>query len=384
MSELTTIVKESVLRNNLLSSVCGGVLLLSMPIDMAHAKDDRPTVWIELGGQLERMGDSQEVFDPPFLPQFDHLGFDPVLPLQRQPLYSNGAEGSLSFQPKGSDWIFSASVRYGRSNGHKGQYQRLPVITWQAKLLTQRNNFYTEQQVAPYHIDASTTNSERHLILDFQAAKDVGLGMFGQSGSSVISAGVRIAQMVSRSSSTIGGVPDFSYHGNDIKYGGIYQSHDRYTGSVDAERSFQGIGPSLSWKGFVPVVKRGDDAQISLDLGLNLAALFGRQKVSGQEDVIGSHYSSGSYINTIKGKNVSIANHVVSPHTVDLTRSHSVIVPNVGAFAGASFRYSNAKLSFGYRADFFFGAMDGGIETRKSYDRNFYGPFATISVGLGG
>jgi hypothetical protein len=60
------------------------------------------------------------------------------------------------------------------------------------------------------------------------------------------------------------------------------------------------------------------------------------------------------------------------------------VVPNIGAFAGLSFRYAAAKVSFGYKADFFFNAMDGGIDTAKSYDRNFYGPFATISIGLGG
>jgi hypothetical protein len=61
-----------------------------------------------------------------------------------------------------------------------------------------------------------------------------------------------------------------------------------------------------------------------------------------------------------------------------------VTVPNIGGFAGLSFRYNVAKISFGYRADFFFGAMDGGIDTRKNYDRNFYGPFASVSIGLGG
>ena len=65
-------------------------------------------------------------------------------------------------------------------------------------------------------------------------------------------------------------------------------------------------------------------------------------------------------------------------------RSRFVTVPNLGGFAGASFRFSGAKVSLGYRADFFFGAMDGGIDTRKSEDIGFYGPFATISVGLGG
>jgi hypothetical protein len=61
-----------------------------------------------------------------------------------------------------------------------------------------------------------------------------------------------------------------------------------------------------------------------------------------------------------------------------------VIVPNIGGFAGLSVRFPNAKVSLGYRADAFFGAMDGGIDVRKTYDRDFYGPFATISIGLGG
>jgi hypothetical protein len=60
------------------------------------------------------------------------------------------------------------------------------------------------------------------------------------------------------------------------------------------------------------------------------------------------------------------------------------VVPNIGGFAGFSLKFPNARVSLGYRADFFFGAMDGGIDTRKTYDRNFYGPFAKISIGLGG
>ena len=61
-----------------------------------------------------------------------------------------------------------------------------------------------------------------------------------------------------------------------------------------------------------------------------------------------------------------------------------VAVPNVGALFGISYKYQNAKISFGYRADEFFGAMDGGIDTHKSENRGFNGPYATISIGLGG
>ena len=59
-------------------------------------------------------------------------------------------------------------------------------------------------------------------------------------------------------------------------------------------------------------------------------------------------------------------------------------MPNVGGFAGVSYRYSAAKISLGYRADFFVGAVDGGIDTHKSETLGFYGPFAAISFGLGG
>jgi len=61
-----------------------------------------------------------------------------------------------------------------------------------------------------------------------------------------------------------------------------------------------------------------------------------------------------------------------------------VAVPNVGALFGVSYKYQNAKVSFGYRVDEFFGAMDGGIDTRKSENRGFFGPYANISIGLGG
>ncbi|HUJ04303.1 MAG TPA: hypothetical protein VLW75_11735, partial [Rhizomicrobium sp.] len=65
------------------------------------------------------------------------------------------------------------------------------------------------------------------------------------------------------------------------------------------------------------------------------------------------------------------------------SRSKDVTVPNLGGFAAVSWRYADAKISVGYKADFFFNAIDGGIDTRKEENRAFYGPFASISVGIG-
>ena len=79
---------------------------------------DVPTVWIELGGQLERQTAQGDVAQLPFVANYSSSPvFIPDSPLHvvRPPLYSNGGEAKISFDPEGSDWILSASMRYGRS-----------------------------------------------------------------------------------------------------------------------------------------------------------------------------------------------------------------------------------------------------------------------------
>ena len=95
------------------------------------------------------------------------------------------------------------------------------------------------------------------------------------------------------------------------------------------------------------------------------------------------HQASGHYVTwqfALNGQRFTAYPAVPGGHISD----RSVTVPNVGGTFGVSYRYSNAKISFGYRADLFVGAIDGGIDTRKSETLGFYGPFATISFGLGG
>ena len=96
----------------------------------------------------------------------------------------------------------------------------------------------------------------------------------------------------------------------------------------------------------------------------------------------------GIYFNKTKAYNYSrnpSAFDTYPPHPTahnadgaSFNRARAVIVPNAGGTAGISFRYADAKVSFGYRGDFFFGAMDGGIDTRKHRRSvDFHGPFAT-------
>ena len=85
---------------------------------------DRPTVWIEVGGQLERVTAGQQPFAPDFTNQFQSDNLLSAASLERAPRYSNGFEGSIATDPADSDWAFRASVRYGRSNSTRSSHNQ--------------------------------------------------------------------------------------------------------------------------------------------------------------------------------------------------------------------------------------------------------------------
>src|SRR6185437_2323061 len=144
--------------------------------------------------------------------------------------------------------------------------------------------------------------------------------------------------------------------------------------SVDdgSARSFQGIGPSLSWDASATLAGNPDSSELTFDWGINAAMLFGKQKAKTHHQSSG-RYNPGNFLNAAHYQ--SLYSHP-SKH---YTRSHSVTVPNIGGMAGFSIKWSNAKISIGYRADMFFSAMDGGWDSAKKQNRSFMGPFASIS-----
>ena len=56
------------------------------------------------------------------------------------------------------------------------------------------------------------------------------------------------------------------------------QVYHSFAGTFRADRSFSGVGPSLSWNSSVPFAGNSQDGELSLDWGVNAALLFGRQK----------------------------------------------------------------------------------------------------------
>jgi hypothetical protein len=366
------------------STLALSALFVSVDAFAADRDSDKPTVWIELGGQLERVDGGQDRFMPLFAADVVAGGFKSPAIAQTPPRYAVGGETKITISPDSSDWVFSAGLRYGRSNGRKHTHEQRTVktgftIIYPSPTPSGRTSKYATGtgQVAS---DSKTQEHESHVVLDVQAGKDVGLGLFGRGSTSVISAGVRYAEFTSSSTDNLIARPIYGFNPYPLPFFGFsLPSATRYDfhGIAENHRSFRGIGPSLSWESSSHLTGSEDDGGLTFDWGLNAAILFGRQKSTGHHQTTAYHYEQKYY--GAQGPRYALAYPV---KVADHTRSRSVVVPNIGGFIGASLRWSNAKVSLGYRGDFFFGAMDGGVDTHISKDRAFYGPFASIAVGL--
>jgi hypothetical protein len=376
MSELI-VVRDTNIRKNLLATVSALSLMAAFASPAPAEDTDSPTLWIELGGQWSTLQDGVETFNPALMADRP-AKFEPSQKFEKQARHGFDEFGAISLQPEGSNWVLSAAVQYGRaSTKNYNLEQTNPEFKYFQS--APRLGMPIAQQFA----ETTAKTSEQRLVVDFMAGKDVGLGLFGKDSTSVVSAGVRFAQFLSRSNIALKSDPDwhinsqyFTYVHDYISFGQSFHSH---LASLNAERSFTGVGPSVSWKSSQRLWGDSRDASLMLDWGVNAAILFGRQKSHTHHQSTGkSFYHHGPFLT---GPAVPHTTAVL-PATPDHTRTRNVTVPNIGAFAGLSFKYPNAKISFGYKADFFFGAVDGGIDARKTYDRSFYGPYMTVSIGL--
>ena len=351
---------------------------------LAQAEDaDHPQVWIELGGQLARLQDGHETFAPSVM-DGRPSGFDPSQMFEKPPRYGFDGVGALTVQPEGSKWVFTASAQYGRSKSNKYHLQQTNPEPFPKYFTGVRVPARDAIPIAQRFAETTARDVEQHVILDFKVGRDVGLGLFkGVEGTSTISAGVRFAQFGSKTNISLKSDPDWHFvtKYNPIVHGIVTNGQPFHSNlaSMYAERSFHGVGPALSWQASAPLIGNERDGAILADVGFNAAVLFGRQKAQTHHQTTVRSFPAGR----IAGAAVP---HTVSrfPNTPDHARARSITVPNIGGFAGLSMKYPNAKVSFGYRADFFFGAMDGGIDTRKTYDVGFHGPYASVSIGLGG
>src|SRR6185437_669824 len=302
MSELLNATERSTYKWQLLTSVSALVLIAGFQ-QAAAASEDKPNVWIEVGARLDRLSDGEESFAPPFVASVLENPFTPPAIVQKPPLYSFGEEGRLSFTPDGSDWIFSAAIRYGRANSSGNKHQETSPPSPQFIVSIPSVGKYASSASPAANRRFATTASTTHdsyLTLDFQAGRDVGLGVFGSHGSSVINAGVRFAQFTSQAKARLDSDPDFAvtYKHLTQLFGlnGYFkipnQAWDLYSAKNSVSRSFSGIGPSLGWDANAVILGHPDSSTVTFDWGVNGAILFGRQKVTGHHTTMAHHGSA--------------------------------------------------------------------------------------------
>lgn len=362
-----------------------------------------PLLWIDIGWQSDQLRDSGDIYALPFGAIARQYLPSSSLTDDLNVSLSHGGEGKLSFRPEGSRWTFSASVRYGRAKG-KGagtiaQTQILPSTSYvyyhttiptyafpyhrtSSRPLRQRSKFF----------NASTDRAESHLMLDFEAGHDVGLGMFGHG---ILGAGMRLAELKSVVNiARFNSIPDphvtevfqsthptLAFFPSSTRTVPWYHQKfkevwHQFAGSARGSFEFIGAGPSVYWDASAPLF--GDVeriGQVSFDWGVNAALLFGKQKNRQNHQTVGTGNCYQTFLCT------SFKTHFND--TSEEQTIKRVAVPNLGGFMGISYRVADVKASFGYRVDYFFRAIDTGVAGQPAITRGFAGPFASISLGIG-
>ncbi len=389
MSELiNTHDNRATIRWKLLTGVSALALTAYVSIaGVARAEDaDRPAVWIELGGEMQMMQGLSDPFTAPFMSAIADIGLDTGKSFskdQRPPRFAFGLDSRITFQPRDSDWLFSASIRYGRAHTKQHVHNQTAGHIGYIRTI---GHAYHYTSIPPSYLrsieafrDVDAPSSERHMVLDFSAGKDVGIGLLGHDGKSDVSAGVRIAEF--KEGSAVGiyvrPVVSVGYDSLFAVFPAAIFPH-QYTMVAHSERSFKGVGPLLSWNASAGLAGNREDGQLMLDWGIDASVLFGRQKAK-------TDHSTQSYYRKIGPPPKYYALYGKGPlhGNYHSTRSKRVTVPDFGAFVGLSYRYSNAKVSIGYRYDNFLKAMDAGIDAAKKSNLTFNGPYTSISIGLG-
>jgi hypothetical protein len=333
---------------------------------------------LQFGGNFSQLADDWQHYRPSFVSMLPD-GLPSPTSVEESPDNGFDWEGKLSIQPENSDWVLKAGIRYGRS-GTNGQLHKSLAPQTAAFPITGR------ACTGPLHrctafanadanrlVDAETNAREQHTMADFTVGKEIGIGMFGADGKGTIGGGVRMAQLATDAFADLNMNANWAATHTNPRGAFAQQTWHLYQGVSKEHRSFHGWGPQVTWDADQPVWGVAESGEVSIDWGLNAAFLLGQQKIDLQQLETDTPCSS------------TVAGCVLPTNAPQaVIRSRHVLGPNLGGYNGASMRYHSSKISFGYRADTFFNAMDGGQDTARSYTRGFYGPYLNVSLGLGG
>jgi len=342
---------------------------------------------VELGGQVQRHEADYERLDPALFAGFA-ADLNPTAPQGRDFDRGDGRELKLTYRPEGG-WSVSAAMRYGRTNTDTGRTHaevlgdRICALPYEGDLAKYANALcdpaspdygpgWVKQGVT--FMDASARSREEHTVVDFMVGKDVGLGLSDRI-TSTLGAGIRYAQMQSNTATTMVGIPEYYV---PSPWWDKYFEFTRYRGSMEAEREFKGMGPTISWDAAARLLGNEERGHVDLDWSAKAGVLFGKQKTSVTGEALTRFYQANRH---------NYYTFPDEPVQVDLgepSRSKSVTVPVLDLSLGLSYQIQRLKVGAGYRWERYFDVLDVGYQERKDADRTIDGPYFKLSVGFGG
>ncbi|HEX5777035.1 MAG TPA: TonB-dependent receptor, partial [Caulobacteraceae bacterium] len=279
-----------------------------------------------------------------------------------------------------ADWRVSAGYRFGKTKGfaRASGYEAVEGGLSAGLKYPAVPAFYIASE--DNHWRAAARDSEEFEIVDFNIGREVGFGRLGDSGRSAFGLGLRRADLRSTSRVAMDGiparvVPPISFPLNPTR---PQVSAETYTTTLESARTFEGLGPTITWDGAVRLWDGGEGGHADVEWGVAAGALFGKQTLTSEEDRF-AEYSRGGVAGGGKPLFETLLDDVVVRE-----RSDDVTVPNVGLSLGLSYSVDRIKVSTGYAYDHFFDAIDGGYEDAEQYDRTVHGPYFKLSVGFGG
>jgi len=365
----------------------------------AHTPGQPYPFTLETEGYYGRFGHGHERFAPPYSRLFNA---DFPMPDDGQSDLDQGGGGGvrLTYAPAQGPWSVSASIRYGRAVGqatpHAQQALGVSCITIFGTRRLCRNPSTGEQTLngepkydaagGKYNFyDAAVANQESHANADFMIGRDFGLGSASEPRmSSTLRAGLAYARVDSSTDLVMHVRPDI-YVPAEMTFPPqppLPETHlHRLNAEMQAHRQFTGAGPSLMWDSGIALT--GDTEQsgrIGVDVGLGASVLFGRQIAQVREHLMGAYTGAVGFGGSWDSVDFT------PPYDTTLThnRSKSATVPVANARLGLSYELGRLKLSGGYRWERYFNVIDAGVAERKTYDRQFDGPYMKVSIGFGG
>jgi outer membrane receptor protein involved in Fe transport len=332
---------------------------------------------VELSGSAIQQDAPYQPVLTPLARQFS-AAISPASVQNRDLDWGDGREIKLTYQPGGA-WSVSGSYRYGRSNKdtplvHADEPSGPPACG----IPSSSPYAFLCEAFAQYVVRAGTnwsdsTDREReaHEIADFTVGRDVGLGLIGDSHST-LSAGLRYASFSSTTAATMSGVSDIFYADGWAKYG---TPHHRFEASLKADREFKGAGPVLTWAAAQRLFGSEQVGHLDVDWSLTSGVLFGRQKTQ-----VGGDYASVYLDQPPTNRLPPLTEHPIGIEP----RSKDVTVPMLDLSLGLAYEVQRIKVGAGYKWERYFNVLDAGYDEHKDADRTIDGPYFKIAVGFGG